>query len=132
VEPAFPLTVSQDRLRDVIEHVRLLAADADTQNAWLHPCGWTRHEPYEHTEDHPPCGALDELMQSYTDMWPAWRSVLAPVLTTDGQRALDRLGTCLEGLDAAAYVDEISTLDGEAWVGVRRVASETLAVLART
>jgi hypothetical protein len=120
---------ARQRLGDIVDHVRVLAADPDTQDAWLHPCGWTRQEPYEHVKDHTPCGPIDELVQSFDDMWPLWRSIVAPSLSSDGERALDRLATRLHQLGPDAYRDAIETLDGEQWADIRRLANETLASL---
>jgi hypothetical protein len=106
-------TLAQARLQDIVDHVRLLAAEADTQDAWLHPCGWTRQEPYEHPKDHAPCAPIVELVTSLDDMWPAWRSIVAPALSPDGEGALDRLSARLRMLDDAAFRDAIDTLDGE-------------------
>jgi hypothetical protein len=122
-------SVAEERLRDVVDHVRLLAADSDTQNAWLHPCGWTRQEPYVHEKDHEPCSPVGELVNWFEDMWPAWRSVVAPAVPPGGEAALDRLAARLEQLDDAGYVDDLSTLDGPDWTDVRRQAGQTLAVL---
>jgi hypothetical protein len=124
------LAVSTERLRDLVDRVRILAADADTQNAWLHPCGWTKDEPYEHVKSHRPCAPIAELVDSFVDMWPAWRAVVAPSLSMDGERALDRLATRLKQLDQNAYRDELDTLNGGQWTDVRHLASEILAQLA--
>ena len=121
---------SRERLRDLVAHVRILAADPDTQNAWMHPCGWTREEPYDHVKGHVPCYPIAELVDSFDDMWPAWRSIVAPSLSVDGEQALDRLAARLHQLDQDAYRDEIDTLDGDQWTDVRQSASATLALLA--
>jgi hypothetical protein len=123
------MELAKARLQDILGHVRLLAADAATQNAWLHPCGWTRQEPYEHTKDHAPCAPIAELVDSFDDLWPGRREIVAPVLSPTGEQALDRLRTRLRQLDADAFRDEIETLDEEQWDDVRRLASETLTQL---
>ena len=63
-----------DHLADVIEHLQLLAADSETQNAWLQPCGWTRQEPCVHFADRKGCVPVDELYLPLDDMWPMWRA----------------------------------------------------------
>ncbi len=123
------LDLANARLQDIVGHVRLLAGDAASQNAWLHPCGWTRQEPYEHTQDHAPCALIAELVDSFDDMWPGWQQIVAPALSLTGEQALDRLTDRLKQLDTDAFRDEIETLDGEQWVDVRRLASETLTEL---
>jgi len=123
------MVLSRERLRDLADHVRILAANADAQNAWLHPCGWTRHEPYVHLKDHTPCAPIAELVDHFDDIWPAWRSIVAPSLSAEGEQAIDRLATRLHQLDQDAYRDELDTLDGDQWADVRRLASETLGLL---
>ena len=85
------MQLAQARLADVVEHLRILAVDAETQNAWLHPCGWTCKEPYVHFKDRKGCVPVDELYLSFDDIWPMWRSVLEPVLTPALEDALNRL-----------------------------------------
>lgn len=120
------LTIARKRLREIVDHVRLLAADANTQNAWMHPCGWTRQEPYEHLKDHRPCYPIAELVSSFDDMWPAWRPVIGSSLSPRAETALDGLADRLRRLGDDAYVDELATLDGEQWEEVRKFARETL------
>ncbi len=116
-------------LNHIRNHVRLLAADADQQNRYLHPCGWTRDEPYAHTTDHPPCAPMGELYEAFDDMWPAWREILEPVLNDEIRTALDTLSRSLADFFSVEDADEISTLDGAAWDEVRRVAQGTMSVL---
>ena len=120
------LSLASARLDDIRAHVQLLAADADKQNAWLHPCGWTRQEPYEHVLQHPPCMPIGELYDSFDDMWPMWRSVLEPVLTAEIEAALDALKSRLAAFFAVPYLDEVETLDSNEWAVVRRCAQTTL------
>lgn len=114
------------RLRDVVGHLRILAADADEQNAWLHPCGWTREEPFAHVEKHPPCMPIGELLNSLADMWPAWRLVLQPVLTSALAGALDELLRAMGAMDEQAWVDQLETLDRPDWGVVRALARQAL------
>jgi len=123
------LALARNRLRDIADHVRVLAADADTQNDWLHPCGWTRDEPWEHVKVHPACAGIAELVDSFQDMWPAWRTIVAPSLPAEGEVALDRLANRLQQLDQDAYRDEIDTLDDKQWAAVRQLANETLPLI---
>jgi hypothetical protein len=116
MSPDDELRLAQARPRDVIAHVRLLAADADTQDAWLHPCGWTRQEPYQHANDHGPCASISELVISFDDMWPAWRPILAVALSRGGEAALDQLRARLQQLDDDSFRDAIDTLDREQWM----------------
>jgi len=108
---------------DLVDHLSVLASDADSQNAWLHPCGWTRNEPFEHLQDHPPCMPIAELWNSFDDLWPARRSTLAPVLTPELDDALTRLCTAFEQLDGAAFIDKLETLDRPEWDRVRQLAA---------
>jgi hypothetical protein len=124
--PDDELRLTHARLQDIVDHVRLLAADADTQDSWLHHCGWTRQEPYVHVKDHAPCAPIAELVNSFDDMWPAWRQIVASALSPLGEAALERLAARLRQLDADAFRDAIETLDGDQWADVRRAASETL------
>lgn len=114
---------------NILDHVRVPAAVPDTLDAWLHPCGWTRQEPYGHLKGHAPCAPIDELVQSFDDMWPIWRSIVAPFLSLDGEQALDRLATRLHQLGPDAYRDAIESLEGEQCADVRELANETLASL---
>jgi hypothetical protein len=132
VPPDDELRIASARLQEIADHVRLLGADADAQDAWLHPCGWTRREPHEHTKDHAPCAPIAELVNSFDDIWPAWRRIVAPVLSPTGESALDRLAARLQELDADAYRDAIDTLDGEQWADVRQLAGGTLPLLEPT
>lgn len=120
--------LARTRLKDVIEHLRILEADADAQNAWLHPCGWTRQEPFVHVADHKACAPINELWDSFDDMWPTWHDVLAPVLTAELQDRLNRLAAGFEGLDEAALLDELESLDRPPWAEIRRLATEALIV----
>lgn len=124
------LTLARKRLRDVVDHVAILDAGPDTQNAWQHPCGWTREEPYEHLKGHSPCAPVGELVLSFEDIWPAWQSVVTPSLSVEGERALDQLLVRLQHLPDDAFRDEIDALDGDQWADIRQLASETLALLA--
>jgi hypothetical protein len=130
-EPGEPMQIAQADLRRIIEHLQILAADPDLQNAWLHPCGWTRGEPHVHVEPDPPCMPIGELWDSLDDMWPAWRKVLGPVLTPGLETALNRLSAGFEGLGNAAFVDELQTLDLLEWAEIRRLAKEALQVAER-
>jgi hypothetical protein len=123
------LEVARARLRNVIEHLRILAAPTDDQNAWLHPCGWTRAEPFEHVKHHPPCTPIDELIWSFDDMWPGWRPRLGLVMPPAAERALEDVAERLHNLDERALVDEIETLDLDDWKDVRRAATAALVAL---
>lgn len=120
------MQLARARLADLAEHLRILAADADSQNAWLHPCGWTRAEPFEHLKDHPPCVPTSELLDSLNDMWPSWRSILEPVLTPALTDVLDGLVVTFGALPETALTDELDSLDRPEWFEVRRVARRAL------
>ena len=125
------MQLAQARLADVVEHLRILAADAETQNAWLHPCGWTCKEPYVHFKDRKGCVPVDELYLSFDDIWPMWRSVLEPVLTPALEDALNRLLAYFQEMHDgphADWVDEPETLDRLEWADVRRLAAAAIAV----
>ncbi|HET6911025.1 MAG TPA: hypothetical protein VFH54_16965 [Mycobacteriales bacterium] len=111
--------IARDRLTEVIAHLKVLSADADEQNAWLHPCGWTRHEPFVHDAKHAPCSPTAELWQSLDDIWPGWRAVLQPLLNPDLEVALDALPSRFEAFDEAAFSDDLETLDRPEWEEVR-------------
>ena len=81
-------------------------------------------------KEHAPCAPIAELVNSFDEMWPAWRSVVAPALSPPGECALERLAARLRQLDADDFRDAIETLDGGHWADVRRVANETLTRLA--
>jgi hypothetical protein len=125
------MQLAQARLADVVEHLRILAVDAETQNAWLHPCGWTCKEPYVHFKDRKGCVPVDELYLSFDDIWPMWRSVLEPVLTPALEDALNRLLAYFQEMHDgphADWVDEPETLDRLEWADVRRLAAAAIAV----
>ena len=117
--------LAQNHFSELVGHLRILAADADTQNAWLHPCGWTRAEQFEH--ERAACMPIDELYQSFADMWSVWRSSLAPMLTPAIERALDDLMARFEQLEEAAWVDELETLARPEWDDIRQLAISALA-----
>lgn len=125
-EPDETVSIARARLADVVEHLRFLASDVDFQNAWLHPCGWTRAEPFVHAEPHRPCVPISELWQSLDDMWPGWRATLQPVLTPSLAEALDQLSDAFKTMDEPAWVDELNTLDCPEWTQVRRLAHRAL------
>lgn len=112
---------------DVREQILLLAADADEQNAWLHPCGWTRDEPYVHIAEHEPCAPMGELYENFE--WPNWKRLLSPVLDAQITAALNSLSSVLEDFFSVPYEDEIATLDSGSWAEVRQLAKATLALL---
>jgi len=122
-------TLARKPLDDLKAHLRLLAASAETQNAWLHPCGWTSAEPFEHIQEHSPCAPVGELAESYFDMWPLWSEVLAQVMTPAATAALDVIGDMLRGFPPAAYEDKDGTLDLPEWDQLRVVAGRALATL---
>jgi hypothetical protein len=127
------VALARARLDDVVDHLRIVAADADTQNAWLHPCGWTRGEPYVHVPraERTGCMPVDELYVGLTDMWPLWRTVLLPVLTPAIEEALNELFALFEHFNEAAWVDELETLDRPEWAATRRAAEQTIAIIQR-
>jgi hypothetical protein len=123
--------LARARLDDIVDHLRIVAADGDTQNSWLHPCGWTRKEPYVHV---PPAGragcmSVDELYVGLTDLWPQWRAVLLPVLTPAIEGGLNELLVRFKRLDEAAWVDELETLDRPEWADMRRAAERTIVII---
>ena len=118
------LDVAKRAMQQVVDHLRVLEADADAQIAWLHPCGWTRDEPFGHVEKHPPCAPIDELWCSFDDMWPTWRPTLMPVLNPPLEDALTRLHAALDELDTTSFVDDIATLDRPEWAQIRLLAAE--------
>lgn len=119
--------VARRALSQVRDQVFLLASGADQQNAFLHPCGWTRDEPFVHIAEHEPCAPMGELYENFE--WPFWQRLLSPVLDDEMKAALNSLSSVLEDFFSVPYEDEIATLDSEPWAQVRAIAKVTLAVL---
>ena len=120
------MQLAQRRLAGMVDHLRILAADVDTQYGWLHPCGWTRDEPYVHVQERQACVPVDELYLSFDDDWPMLRSDLAPLLTPAIEVAFDRLLAHFKQMEKAAWVNELETLDRPEWADVRRLAAAAI------
>jgi hypothetical protein len=106
--------VAEQRLGDIREHVELLASPADVQLVWLNSGI---------------AAPIDELAQSLYDVWPAWSTVIAPLISPVAGQALTDLCATLSELDATAYEDTPESLQLPEWDRIRLAARQTLAVL---
>ena len=87
------------------------------------------------TRDHAPWAPIAELVDSFNDMWPAWRQTLARALSATGEQALDRLTTRLRQLNTDAFRrrdrdPRWRTVDGRTTIGQRNVDSARTKVTA--